>query len=109
MKALLKVIKWIGVIFLVLIVFGIGNIFLQEKHAIKMCSSYKAGDPMPSVEELDSKYLLHPMGPFELKEKPGLQRVIFCASATMCDVACEITFKDGQISEIEYATSPRFE
>lgn len=109
MKALLKVIKWIGVTFLVIIAFGIGNIFLQQKHARNMCTSYKAGDQMPSIEELDSEYFLHPMGPFEIKEKPGFQRVIFCASATMCDVACEITFKDGQISQVEYATPPRFE
>lgn len=102
MKVLLKVLKWIGITVLILFAFGIGNILLQTRHAKNLCTSYKVGDQMPSIEKLDSEYLLHPVGPYEIKERPGFNHIIFCASATMCDVACEITFKDGQISEIEY-------
>lgn len=102
MKVLLKVLMWIGITVLILFAFGIGNILLQIKHAKNLCSSYKVGDEMPSIAKLDSEYLLHPVGPFELKDRPGYEHVIFCASATMCEVSCQITLKDGKISEIEY-------
>lgn len=102
MKVFLKVLMWIGITVLMLFAFGIGNILLQTKHAKNLCSSYKVGDQMPSIEKLDSEYLLHPVGPFELKERPGFDHVIFCASATWCEVSCQITFKDEKISEVEY-------
>lgn len=102
MQRFLKILKWIGIIVLILFAYSIGNILLQTKHAKTLCSSYKVGDHMPSIEKLASEYSLHPKGPYEIKERPGFQQVIFCAPATMCDDSCRITFKDEKIIEIEY-------
>jgi hypothetical protein len=101
MKRFLKILKWIGIVVLILLAYSVGNILLQTKHAKTLCSSYKVGDHMPSIEKLASEYSLHPMGPYEIKERPGFQQVIFCAPATMCEQSCSIIFKDDSISEIK--------
>lgn len=101
MKLFLKFLKWIGILLLVMIIFSWGSIWLQVRDAKELCTSYQSGDQMPSIEALDDEYLLHPMGPFDVESMPGYQDVIFCASATMCETACRIRFKDNEIIEIK--------
>lgn len=42
------------------------------------------------------------LGPFRVKEDPGLESVIICAATTMCDTSCHISFGDGKIRKSEF-------
>ncbi|GEM_PF-3531597 len=104
MKIIKNTLKILGILLLLFIVFDGFLIWKQTSDAREACSSYKVGSEMPNIEELKSKYSsLHIVGPFEPQGKPGTKMVIMCASATMCDDSCEISYSEGHIVKSRYS------
>lgn len=62
-----------------------------------VCSLYPVGASMEGIEDVAKRYSIKYMGSFEVNDNPGAMSVIFCAPLTMCDVSCNLVYKNNKI------------
>ena len=75
----------------------------QSDAAANLCENYAVGSTIADLEHLDGTFLLTRMGPFDVPKDPGTQRVIFCASLTMCDTSCSLEVVDHVVKSAEFS------
>jgi hypothetical protein len=75
----------------------------QTNAAENLCEKYPAGSEVAEIEKLDGTFFLTRMGPLQLPDAPGTQRVIFCAGMTMCDTSCSLEIKDRVVTDARYS------
>jgi hypothetical protein len=75
----------------------------QNHAAVNLCDSYATGSRIEDLEDLDGSFFLTRMGPFEIPENPGTQRVIFCATLTMCDTSCSLEIWDRVVVNARFS------
>ena len=79
-------------------------ILIAQTHAAaNLCDSYAVGSTIENLENLDDTFLLTRMGPLDVPENPGTQRVIFCAGLTMCDTSCSLEIKDRVVKIAKFS------
>lgn len=76
------------------IVTYVAVLMVQTHAAETLCNNYSVGSSIEDLENLDGTFFLTRMGPLDVREDPGTQRVIFCAGLTMCDTSCSLEIKD---------------
>ena len=59
----------------------------QSRAAANLCEKNPAGTRIADPESLDGTWLLDLRGPIGDPERPGTEKLIFCAGMTMCDVS----------------------
>ena len=74
-------------------------LFAQRNAAAELCDRYPVGASIEDLDDLEGTFLLTRMGPLDDPEKPGTQRVIFCAGLTMCDTSCTLEIKDRVVTD----------
>lgn len=84
-----------------LIVIGIGSYIYVLNDQIadidEVCSLFPEGAPLGDLKELERKYSVRFMGLSRVKDKPGAQRALFCATLTMCDTFCSVEFEHNEV------------
>lgn len=93
---------------LILLIFcGLGiyitSTIIQSRAAAKLCARYPIGSQIENLDNLDGTHFLTQMGPIEDPKLPGVEKVIFCASLTMCDTSCSLTIENGLIKNASYS------
>ena len=85
-----------GPIVLLIVAGYVGTMMAQSRAAESVCLRHPVGTSVDSIEDIEASFLLTPKkGVTADPEEP--QRVIFCASLTMCDNACEIVIDGGEV------------
>ncbi len=83
------------------IVFGIGAYIYSINDQItdieEVCSLFPEGAAVGDLKEIENKYSVKLMGPFDVKEKSGTQQAIYCAVLTMCDTSCRVEFQNETV------------
>jgi hypothetical protein len=86
-----------------LIVIGIGAYIYSINKQISdievVCSLFPEEAAVGDLKEIENKYSVKLMGPFDLKDKPGTQQAIFCAVLTMCDTFCSVEFQNNRVTK----------
>jgi hypothetical protein len=89
--------------FVLLIIIGIGayiySINKQISDTEVVCSLFPEGTAVGDLKEIENKYSVKLMGPFDLKDRPGTQQAIFCAVLTMCDTFCSVEFQNNRVTK----------
>lgn len=84
-----------------LIVCGLGVyisvLVAQTRAAANLCDSYPGGSRIEDLATLEGTFFLTQMGPIDDPNISGTQKVIFCASLTMCDTSCSLEIEDGVV------------
>ena len=73
------------------------SINAQVESVKSLCAQYKEGSTAEGIAENAKKHSIEFRGPYEIKELPGVKRVILCAHLSMCDTSCEIQYKDNKV------------
>ena len=89
----------IGLLVLIGIAAYTGFSIAQSRVANKLCDRYTVGSTIEDPSDLDGTLLLTRMGPFDVQEKPGTQRVMYCAGLTMCDSSCTLEIRDHVVTD----------
>lgn len=63
----------------------------------EVCSLFPEGTAPGVWKDIEEQYSVKLMGPFEISDKTGVERVIFCAHLTMCDTSCNIEYQDNKV------------
>ena len=77
--------------------------FAQTRAAVSLCERYSVGTRINDWKNLEGSFFLTPMGHYDPK-LPRVQNLIFCASATMCDVSCSLEIENGLVTKSEHNT-----
>ena len=75
----------------------------QTHAAANLCDSHAVGTTIEDLEKLDGTSFLTRMGPLDVPEDPGTQRVIFCAGLTMRDTSCSLEIKDRVVKDARFS------
>lgn len=75
----------------------------QGQAAANLCNNYPAGSRIDDLGKLEGTFLLTQMGPLEDPGKPGAQKIIFCASLTMCDTSCSLEIEDRVVKSARFS------
>lgn len=90
---------------LILIV-GLGfylYVMWQQSVAIEtLCESHGVGATLGNGADLAEQHGVQLMGPIDIDDKPGTQRLIFCAPLTLCDVSCTLDVSDNVVTLSEF-------
>ena len=65
----------------------------------KVCSLFPEGTAVGDLKEIENKFSVKLMGPFDVKDKPGTQQAIFCAALTLCDTSCSVEFQNNKVTK----------
>ena len=65
----------------------------------EVCSLFPEGAAPGDWKGIENRYSVKLMGPVEVPDKPGVERVIFCAHLTMCDTSCNIEYQDNNVTK----------
>lgn len=91
-----------------LAIFGAGLytflVLAQGRAAAKLCENYPVGSRIESLEDLEGTFFLKRMGPLPVPEKPGTEKVIFCAVSTMCDTSCSLEIENGRVTHVSHSS-----
>ncbi len=67
----------------------------------EVCSLFPEGAFVGDLKEIENKYSVKLMGPFDVKDKPATQQAIFCAVLTMCDTSCWVEYQNNRVIKAE--------
>ena len=100
--------KRAGSVMGLLILFGIGyyvySMWRQSKEIEELCASYFVGAEAENMRNTSLEFGVQLMGPYEIEKQPGVQKFIFCAPLSMCDVSCALEVKDGVVTSSDYVS-----
>lgn len=99
MSVMKSVVKLIGLLMAV----GIGVYIYcfngQISDIDEVCSLFPEGAAPGDWKAIEDRYSVKLMGPVEVSDNPGVERVIFCAHLTMCDASCNIEYQDNKVTK----------
>lgn len=93
----------IGLLLAAGIVTYVAVLMAQNHAAENLCNNYSVGSSIEDLEKLDGTFFLTRMGPLDVREDPGTQRVIFCAGLTMCDTSCSLEIKNRVVKVAKFS------
>jgi len=67
----------------------------------EVCSLFTEGTDVGDLRDIENKYSVKLMGPFDVKDKPGTQQALFCAVLTMCDTSCWVEYQNNRVIKAE--------
>ena len=67
----------------------------------EVCSLFPEGTDVGDLRDIENKYSVKLMGPFDVKDKPGTQQALFCAVLTMCDTSCWVEYQNNRVIKAE--------
>ena len=77
----------------------ISCLYGQVSDVDELCSLFPEGATSANWKGVEDRYSVKLMGPIEVPDKPGVERVIFCAYLTMCDTSCNIEYRDNKVTK----------
>ena len=92
----------VGVLLLVGAAFYVYELFRQIQATSDLCDKYSIGSQVEEVGVIGESFGLDSRGPYEIDDRPGVARVIFCAGFTMCDKACLLEIEDGRVTHSQH-------
>ena len=90
---------------LIVVLFFVGLVFLEvrgNKVARNLCDSHPVGSDLVSLENIDVPWSFTRLGPVEDPKHPGVTKVTFCTTHSMCDTSCVLEHENGKIISSEY-------
>lgn len=64
-----------------------------------ICDSNPIGSIVEDAELLANSFGVQLKGPFDLIEKPGIQRYTYCAQFTLCEVSCDMEMSGRVVAQ----------
>ena len=74
----------------------------QSQAAASLCENYSVGARVDNPESIDGTSFLKLMGPISDPARPYTQKLVFCASMTMCDVSCSLEITDNVLTDVTF-------
>ncbi len=95
-KIMLMLISVVGIYLVVL--------FAQIRAAANLCDSFPIGSQIESLEDIGGTFLLTRMGPLRDPTRSGAEKVVFCASLTICETSCRLEIEDGRVKHARHSS-----
>lgn len=99
MKVFKYLVRAIGIILVGWIGLYMFMLLTQTSDVKSICEAYPIGATLPSLQSLRKNYSAQVNGPYKNHGVDGEENLIICAPSTMCDISCNIFYKDGVVTK----------